>query len=127
MAELQDLFASYTDLFQQQLPLPPNRVQDHAITLKERTDLINMRSYRCPHSQKNEIERLVHDMLKAGIIQPSVSSFSSSVVLVKKKDGSWRFCVDYRALYKAMVPDKCHILMIDELLDELHGATVLPS
>ena len=98
-AELQDLFATYTDLFLQQLPLPPHRVHDHAITLKEGIDPINVRPYRYPHSQKNEIERLVQDMLKAGIIQPSVSPFSSPVILFKKKGGSWRFCVEDRARF----------------------------
>lgn len=111
-------------IFQDPTGLPPPRKLEHQIVIKEGTTPINVIPYRYPQYQKNEIEKMITEMLNADIIQPSKSPYSSPIILLKKKDGSWRFYVDYRALNRATVPDKFPIPMINELLDDLHGSVV---
>lgn len=95
----------------------------HRITLTPSTAPVNVRPYRYPHFQKSEIERQVSDLLFAELIRPSTSPYLSLVLLVKKKDGTWQLCVDYRALNAVTVRDCFPIPMIDELLDELGDAS----
>ena len=78
--------------------LPPIRNHDHKIVSKDGTDPISVRPYRYPSFQKNVMEELIKEMLDKGLIRPSTSPFLAPVVLVKKKDNSWRLCVDYRAI-----------------------------
>jgi len=102
--------------------LPPSREHDHGIELLSGSNPPNIRPYRYPYQQKGEIERLVQELLDAGAIRESKSSFSALVILVRKKDGSFRMCIDYRELNKITIKDKFPIPVIDELLDELNGA-----
>ncbi|GJT91194.1 ty3-gypsy retrotransposon protein [Tanacetum coccineum] len=88
--EHNQILAEFEDVFHLPRGLPPHRNHEHAIVLKEGTTSISVRPYRYPYAQKNEIEKLVKEMLEA----------------------------------RATVLDKFPIPIIDELLDELHGATI---
>lgn len=122
--EILDVLHRYIDLFKPPIGLPPIRAFQHKIHLLPNTKPVNVQPYRYPHFQKVEMEKLVNEMLQQGIIQPSQSPFSSPVLLVKKKDGTFRFYVDYRALNAVTIKDKFPIPTIDELFDELGGAII---
>jgi hypothetical protein len=102
--------------------LPPARRCDHRIHLLPGTIPVAIRPYRYPQLQKAELEAQCKAMLQQGIISHNTSAFSTPVLLVKKIDNSWRFCIDYRALNEKTVKDKYPIPVVDKLLDELQGA-----
>ena len=77
--------------------------------------------------QKTEIENAVNELLQARFIRPSHSPFSFLVLLVKKKEGTWRLCMDYRELNSITIKDKFHIPLINDLLDELFGTKFFPN
>lgn len=117
------LLDSFRELFAPPLGLPPQRQRSHRIRLKPGTTAVSVRPYLYAYLQKEELECQCAEMLRLGVIRPISSAFSAPVLLVKKHDGLWRFFVDYRALNDATIKDKFLIPVVEELLDELQGAT----
>jgi len=95
LMEIQTLVAEFSSLFQPPTQLPPSRAYDHAIPLIAGAAPVYPRPYRFAPAVKDEIEKQVQEMLSTGLIQKSSSPFSSSILLLKTKDNSWRFCMDY--------------------------------
>jgi hypothetical protein len=119
--EVQQLLLEFQDVFEDPKTLPPERPWDHSIPLLPNSVPVSARPYRYSPLHKDEIERQVKALLAAGLITPSTSPFASPVLLVQKKDGSWRFCIDYRRLNDITVKNRFPMPIIDEILDELAG------
>jgi hypothetical protein len=121
--DLQALLSKHQTVFSTPQGLPPSRgVHDHSIPLVPGSLPPNIRPYCHPFAQKNEIEKMVQELLTAGVICPSMSPYSSLVVMVLNKEGSWRMCPNFCALNKLTIKEKFPIPIIDDLLDELSGA-----
>lgn len=114
-------------LFDEPTIMPPPRLTDHKIPLESHSSPVIVKPYRYPHAQKEEIESQISKLLANEWIQPSNSLFSSLVLLLRKKDGSWRMCIDYRAPNKLTIKDHFPLPTMDELLDELGTARVFPK
>lgn len=122
---LEALLSGIVGLFQEPQGLPPQRHLSHRIRLQHGTPAAAVRPYRYALAQKDELERQCADMLRLGIILHSSSAFSSPALLIKKRDGLWRFCVDYRTLNAKTIKDKFPTPVVEELLDEFRGTKIL--
>jgi len=120
-APVQDVLAQYQDVFAEPKGLPPERHYDHTIPILPQAIPVNSKPYRYSPSHKDEIERQVRELPAAGLITPSTSPYASPLLLVQKKDGSWRFCVDYRRLNDITIKNRFPMPLVDEILDELAG------
>ncbi|KAL0537052.1 hypothetical protein IC582_026020 [Cucumis melo] len=115
----------YPDVFPKELPgLPPHREVEFAIELEPGTVPISRALYRMAPAELKELKVQLLELLDKGFIRPSVSPWGAPVLFVKKKDGSMRLCIDYRELNKVNVKNRYPLPRIDDLFDQLQGATV---
>lgn len=121
--EVQCLLDGFSEVFAAPTGLPPRRACDHKFPLIPGAQPVNIRPYRYSPELKTEIEKQIAEMLQSGVIKPSTSPFASPIIMVRKKDGTWRLCVDYRHLNLLTLKSKYPMPVIDELLDELSGAS----
>ncbi|GJX96113.1 transposon ty3-G gag-pol polyprotein [Tanacetum coccineum] len=120
--QLENVIAAFLTLFEDICDMPPNRVIEHDIQLIADSTLPNIGMYRNSVLENDEIKRQVEELLKSGVINPSSSPCGSPIILVTKKDGGWRMCVDYRALNKITIKNRYPLRRIDDLLDQLKKA-----
>nr|ABA95223.1 retrotransposon protein, putative, Ty3-gypsy subclass [Oryza sativa Japonica Group] len=104
--------------------MPPKRDIEFRIDLVPGTTPIHKRPYRMAANELAEVKRQVDDLLQKGYIRPSSSPWGAPVIFVEKKDHTQRMCVDYRALNDVTIKNKYPLPRIDDLFDQLKGATV---
>src|SRR5437016_1445374 len=121
---LKHILNEYKDVFPDDLPigLPPSREIDHRIELIPGSVPPSRATYKMSPKELDELKRQLQELTDHGFIQPSKSPYGAPVLFVKKKDGSIRMCIDYRALNKITIKNKYPLPRIDELLDRLQGA-----
>jgi len=119
-----NILQQYSNIFKEPDYLPPSRPCDHSIPLQPGSNPPNVRPYRVPHKHKEHVDNLIQEMLKAKFIRLSSSPYSSPAILVRKKDGSYRLCIDYKLLNGQTIKNKYPIPVIEDLLDQLFGAKI---
>ena len=125
-AEVHRLLKEYEDVLSGMPPghMPPQRSFDHPIPLVEGAQPFFHSTYRMSPAELDELKKQLADLLERGFIQPSSSPYGSPILFVRKKDGTLRFCVDYRALNKLTVKNRYALPRVEELFDRLQGAKV---
>ena len=115
---------NFPDVFPEDLPgLPPDRQIEFRIELIPGAKPVAKTPYRLAPSEMKELVKQIDELLQKGFIRPSTSPWGAPVLFVKKKDGSMRMCIDYRELNKLTVKNRYPLPRIDDLFDQLQGAS----
>ncbi|MCO5606343.1 hypothetical protein L7F22_060531 [Adiantum nelumboides] len=124
--ELFNFLNQFQDVFIDDIPgeLPPKRGDDdHMIELIPGSSQPNKPPYRVSQAQQEEIMRQVNELVEKGMVRPSSSPFCSPILLVQKKDGTYRMCVNYRALNRITIKNRFPVPRVEDLFDKLQGST----
>ena len=125
-SEVKDVLVvcDYPDVFPEDLPgLPPDRQVEFRIDLVPGAAPVARAPYRLAPSEMKEMMSQLQELLDKAFIRPSSSPWGATVLFVKKKDGSMRMCIDYRELNKVTIKNKYPFPRIDDLFDQLQGAS----
>ena len=115
----------FLDVFPKELPgVLPEREVDLFIEVVQGTTLISRAPYSMAPSELKELKTKLQELLDKGFIRPSVSPWGAPVLFVKKKDGTVRMCIDYRQINKVTVKNKYLLPRIENLFDQLKGASI---
>jgi hypothetical protein len=115
----------YPDVFLKELSgMPPNRDIEFLIELLPGTPPISKRPYKMPVNELVELKKQIVELQAKGFVRPSSSPWGASVLFVEKNDGTQRMCVDYRSLNEVTIKNKYHLPRIEDLFDQMKGASV---
>ncbi|KAL4279036.1 hypothetical protein GQ457_03G017300 [Hibiscus cannabinus] len=125
-SSITSILHDFKDIFPEEIPggLPPIRGIEHQIDFVPGAALPNRPAYRSNPEETKELQCQVHELMEKGYIRESLSPCSVPVLLVPKKNGSWRMCVDCRAINQITIKYRHPIPRLDDMLDELSGSNV---
>nr|KYP51484.1 Transposon Ty3-G Gag-Pol polyprotein [Cajanus cajan] len=120
-----DVVRDFAEVFPDEVPrLPPIREMEFSIDLVPGAGPVSVAPYRMAPAELVELKGQLEDLLEKQLVRPSVSPWGAPILLVKKKDDGSRLCVDYRKLNKLTIKNKYPLPRIDDLMDQLRGASI---